>query len=172
LATLILCIEIFLFRIIDVSLGTIRTIIVVRGKSLLAAVVGFFEVLIWFLIAREALNNASGIWVAIAYTGGFATGTFCGSLITKRIIKDTIEIQVVTSGAEPEIVSKIRQAGYAVTVLDVKASEYGGSKYLLIMEVNSRLLTEVKKLIKDLDPHAFIVLHDTKKVYDGFMKRK
>ncbi len=172
MATLILCIEIFFCRIIDVSLGTLRTIIVVKGRSALAALVGFFEVFIWFLIAREALRNATGIWVAFAYAGGFAAGTFCGSLISKRFIRDVVELQVVTSGAEPEIVSKIRRAGYAVTVLDVKASEFGGDKYLLIMEIDAKLLHEVKALLKELDPNAFIVVHETKKVYDGFIKRK
>ncbi len=172
MSTLLLCLEIFFFRIADVSLGTIRTITVVRGKSLLAALIGFFEVLIWFLIAREALNKAEGVWVAFAYAGGFAAGTFCGSLLTKRLIRDTVEMQIVTSGDNPEIVAKIRAAGYAVTVLDVKASEYGGDKYLLIMEIDGKLLPDAKELIKSLDPRAFIVVHETKNVYNGFMKRK
>jgi Uncharacterized protein conserved in bacteria len=121
-----------------------RTIIVVRGKSSLAALVGFFEVFIWFLIAREALNHATGIWVAFAYAGGFSAGTFCGSLLTKRFIKDMVEIQIVTSGVDPEIVTKIRAAGYGVTVLDVKGSEYGCNKHLLIMDIDSKLLPGVK----------------------------
>jgi uncharacterized protein YebE (UPF0316 family) len=149
-----------------------RTIIVVKGKSWIAAIVGFFEVFIWFLVAREALSNATGIWVAIAYAGGFASGTYIGSLLIKRFIKDMVEMQIVTSGDDPEIVSKIRSAGYAVTVLDVKGSEYGGDKFLLIMEIDGKLLPEARSLIMSLDPRAFIVVHETKKVYNGFMKRK
>ena len=52
-----LCIKIFCCRIIDVSMGTIRTINVVKGKTLIGAVIGFFEVLIWFLIVKDALNT-------------------------------------------------------------------------------------------------------------------
>ena len=51
------CLKIFLARIVDVSLGTIRTVLVVKGKSITPAVVAFFEVLIWFIVAREALNT-------------------------------------------------------------------------------------------------------------------
>ena len=54
---LFLCIKIFLVRIIDVSLGTARTIIMVKGKSLVASLIGFVEVFVWFVIAREALNT-------------------------------------------------------------------------------------------------------------------
>jgi uncharacterized protein YebE (UPF0316 family) len=149
-----------------------RTIIVVKGKSWIAAIVGFFEVFIWFLVAREALSNATGIWVAVAYAGGFASGTYIGGLLVKRFIKDMVEMQIVTSGDDPEIVSKIRSAGFAVTVLDVKGSEYGGDKFLLIMDIEGALLPEARKLVKSLDPSAFIVVHETKKVYNGFIKRK
>ena len=65
--TLFLCFKIFFVRIIDVSLGTARTIIMVRGKGLIASIIGFFEVFVWFLIVREALNTTeSGLFIAIS----------------------------------------------------------------------------------------------------------
>ncbi len=45
----VLPVLIFLARITDVSLGTVRLIFVSRGYKLLAPLVGFFEVLIWIL---------------------------------------------------------------------------------------------------------------------------
>ena len=54
---IILCIEIFLARIIDVSLGTIRTIIVVKGKNLIGSILGFIEVAVWFLVVEQALST-------------------------------------------------------------------------------------------------------------------
>ena len=62
----ILVLKIFFVRIIDVSLGTARTIIMIKGKSFMASVIGFVEVFIWFMIVREALNTTeSGIIIAI-----------------------------------------------------------------------------------------------------------
>ena len=82
---LILCLKIFFVRIFDVSLGTARTIIMVRGKGFLASIIGFVEVLVWFLIVREALNtNVESIWIAISYSLGFATGTYIGSLLSNH----------------------------------------------------------------------------------------
>ena len=76
-----LCIKVFLARIVDVSLGTFRTIITVKGKALYASIIGFFEVLIWFLVVKEALNtNETGILIGISYALGFAAGTYIGSV--------------------------------------------------------------------------------------------
>ena len=53
----ILCVKIFFVRILDVSLGTVRMIITVKGNKLVASLIGFFEILVWFLIVKEALNT-------------------------------------------------------------------------------------------------------------------
>ena len=55
----LLCIEIFFARIIDVSLGTIRTVIVVKGKNLIGSILGFFEVTVWFLVVEQALTTSN-----------------------------------------------------------------------------------------------------------------
>ena len=94
----ILCIKIFLVRIIDVSLGTLRTIITVKGRNMLASMVGFVEVFVWFIIAREALNtDVDSIWIAISYSLGFATGTYIGGYLSDRFISGNLGVQVVTS---------------------------------------------------------------------------
>ena len=84
---LFLCIEIFLARIIDVSLGTIRTIIVVKGRNLIGSILGFIEVAVWFLVVEQALSNGnSNIFIVLSYALGFATGTYIGGIISKRFI--------------------------------------------------------------------------------------
>ena len=74
---LFLCVEIFLARIIDVSLGTIRTIIVVKGKNLIGSILGFIEVAVWFLVVEQALTTDDfNLFIVISYSLGFATGTY------------------------------------------------------------------------------------------------
>lgn len=168
---LILCIKIFLVRIIDVSLGTFRTIITVKGKSLTASVVGFFEVLIWFLIAREALNNAgSSIWIAIAYSLGFATGTYVGSFISGRYIKGTLSVQAVIDKGNIKLIDDLRKNGYAVSVVDVKGKDEKKEKVMLFLEVNNNKIDKLQKIIKDSDEKAFVVVNETKYVQNGYFK--
>ena len=85
---LLLCIEIFLARIIDVSLGTIRTVIVVKGKNLVGSILGFFEVTVWFLVVEQALTTSnSNIFIVLSYALGFATGTYIGGIISTKLVK-------------------------------------------------------------------------------------
>ena len=105
---LILCIKIFFVRIIDVSLGTFRTIITVKGKALYASLIGFIEVFVWFLIVREALNtDIESMWIAISYSLGFATGTYIGAILSDHFIEGNLHIQIITS--KYKLVNSIRK---------------------------------------------------------------
>lgn len=166
---LLLCIKIFCVRILDVSLGTIRTIITVKGKNFLASSVGFFEMLVWFVIAREALSNdATSLWIAVAYSLGFATGTYIGGVLSERFIKGTFSVQIVTSRANDELIDKLRQNGYGVSVIDVKGKNE--EKYLLFAEINKKELSNLKDIVKKIDNNAFIVVNEPRGVYNGYFK--
>lgn len=173
MGTAMLCAEIFFCRILDVSLGTLRTILTVREKSAFAAFVGFFEVFIWFIIVRQALTNSdNSLVVAISYAAGYSAGTYIGGLIAKKYIKANLVIHVVTTRKNPAIINSIQDAGFAVTVINANSSEYSGEKFMFISEIVGRRLPEYKKLIYSLDPYAFIMVQETKHVYNGFIKKK
>lgn len=167
---LMLCIKIFCVRILDVSLGTVRMIVTVKGNKVVASLIGFIEVLIWFLIVKEALNtDETSIFVALSYAGGYATGTFIGGILSEKFISGTLSVQVILSNADHIIVDKIRDAGYAVSVVNVKGKEEN-EKYMLFIEIDKRKINNLKYLIKSLDSKAFVVVNETKMVENGFFK--
>ena len=168
---LFLCVKIFFIRILDVSLGTVRTIVTIKGKTALASIIGFVEVFVWFVIVKEALNTPeTSIFVAIAYAGGYAAGTAIGSVISDKFIEGNLTIQTILSNNNDDTVNSIRKAGYAVSVIDVKGRDEGQPKYLLFMEINKKRLSHLKKVIKELDDKAFIVVNETKMVHNGYFK--
>ena len=165
----VLCITIFCVRICDVSLDTLRMLFIIKGKKVIAASVGFVEVLIWFLIVREALNtDITSLWVAISYAGGFATGTVFGGILSDKFISGNLTVQVILSDRNDEIVTFIRKAGYAVSVIDVRGQDEERPKYMLLMEINKKRINSLKKLIRSLDDKAFIVVNETKMVLNGY----
>ncbi len=165
---LLLCIKIFFVRILDVSMGTLRTVITVKGKALYASLVGFFEVFIWFLIVKEALNtDETSIWIAVAYSLGFATGTYIGGILSKKLITGNLSVQVITS--KEEMIDKLRQEGFGVTVIDVKGKDLETSKCMLLIQINKKNITHLEKTIKAIDSSAFIIVSETKYVENGFM---
>ncbi len=168
---LILCLKIFFVRIIDVSLGTVRTIITVKGRRVVASMVGFVEVFVWFLIVREALNTDEvSIWIAVSYSLGFATGTYIGSILSDIFISGTLGVQVVTSDSDDNIINILRKNGYALTVLPVEGMNDDNSKYMLFIEIDKKRFNDLKRLIKSLDKKAFIVVNETKFVQNGYFK--
>ena len=170
---MLLCIEVFLCRILDVTFGTMRMVLTVKEKTSLAAVVGFCEVFIWFLMVRRALASAdNGVLVALAYAGGYATGTYIGGMISRRFFKSNIVIEVVTTDKNDELIHALREAGFAVTAINVNPSEYAGEKYMLFSEILSNRLEEYKQLIYSIDPSAFIMVQETKHYYNGFIRKK
>ncbi len=165
---LLLCIKIFFVRILDVSMGTLRTVITVKGKSLYASIVGFFEVFIWFLIVKEALNTTeTSIWIAVAYSLGFATGTYIGGILSKKLITGNLSVQVITS--KNEMIEHLRNDGFGVTVVDVKGKDTDTNKCMLLIQINKKSINHLEKRIKEIDNSAFIIVSETKYVQNGFI---
>ena len=148
-------------------MGTFRTIVTVKGKSLYASIIGFFEVLIWFIIVKEALNtDETSIWVAISYSLGFATGTFIGSILSNKFISGNLTVQVITTSIG-SVANNLRKQGYAVTVIDVKGKDEV-EKDMLFIEINKKSFSHLQQLVKKMDKNAFIVVNETKYVHNGF----
>lgn len=164
---LFLCLKIFFVRIIDVSLGTICTILTVRNKKFLASFLGFIEIFIWFVIVKEALNtDSTSIFIAISYALGFATGTYIGSFLSEKYIKGDITVQVITK-RENSMVDELRKIGYAVSVIDIKGQDLENEKYMLFLELDKNHFNKVRAIIKKNDPNAFVVVNETKAVFNG-----
>jgi len=167
----LLCLKIFCARIMDVTLGTLRTTFTVRGKTLNAGIIAFFEVFIWFSIVREALNtDTSSIWIAVSYAAGYATGTIIGITISNKFVNSLISVEVISSKATPQNIQKIRDDGYGVSVVNTTDNLGEDNKNILFVTLNSRNLKEFKKLIYSIDSKAFIVVNESKIVLNGFVK--
>ena len=167
MTTFFMCIKIFCARLIDVSLGTFRTINTVRGRDLVAALIGLVEITVWFLIVKEALNtDNNSVWIVIAYALGFSVGTYMGGKISKRFIKSNLEVQVILSSRDNNIVNKIREEGYGVTAIEVTGTK--SEKYMLYIQIRNQSLEHLKDIIRKLDKKAFIVVNETKYVENGY----
>jgi len=170
MGTFILCIEIFFARILDVSLGTIRTLFNVKGKSLIAAIIGFIEILVWYLVVKEVLvTDNANFFVVISYCLGFATGTYVGGMLSKKFMRGNLTVQVITN---KNIAEELRDNDFAVSVLDVKGKNEDESRYMLFIEIENKDLYNLQKLIKKLDKNAFIVVNESKMVLNGYIRNR
>ena len=168
----ILCLMVCGCRIIDMTLGTIRTIISVKGKPYIAAIIGFTEALLWFLIVREALNfEAQGYetyLIAISYALGFGLGTFCGGFITSKFIKTKINVQIISTTKNDELVKALSDGGFGATILVAKGASKQEERYMLLIQTDNKQLKIIKSIINQFDPQAFISISDTKATQNGY----
>lgn len=164
-------IKIFFARIIDVSLGSIRTILMVKGKSKSASIIAFLEVFVWFLVAKEALNTPyDSLLIPIFYAGGYACGTLIGVYLSNHFVSEVIGLQVITKNDNTKLVKKIRDSGYGVSIVALKKAYEGYKKEMLIIAINKKSLKKLIKLIKEYDYNAFIIINETKNVENGLIK--
>ena len=129
---ILLCLKIFLARIIDVSLGTVRTYFIVKGKRTIAAIIAFVEIFIWFYAAREALNTEiTSIFIVISYAAGYATGTYLGTIINEMFISGFVSIQVISDVIKAKEISDIKKNNFGISV--IKTID---NKNMLFIETN------------------------------------
>lgn len=163
-----LCVKIFFVRIVDVSLGTFVTILTVKNKRLYATILGFIDVIIWFLVVKEALNTEiKSIWIAISYALGYAIGTFIGTTLSNKVIDGKVSVQVILN--DKHDITPIRNAGYAATKVNCTGIN-DSPKTMLFIETNKKNLNNIKDIINKIDKNAFMVINETKYVVNGFFK--
>ncbi len=172
----ILCLIVCLGRVVDVALGTTRTVFTVRGKSYIAAIIGFVEAMLWFLIVREALSfQAKGMetyLIATAYALGYSLGTLCGGLITSKFIKTKINVQVISSSKNEQLKKALFDAGFGVTVLIASGATKQEERYMLLIETDNKKLKMLKAIIAENDSNAFVSISDTKATQNGYFGNK
>ena len=165
----LLCIKIFFARILDVSLGTIRTIMTVKSKHIGAGIIGFLEVFVWFVIVQEALNTPDmNLLIAVFYSLGFAAGTIIGGYITNYFIKTPISLQIITTNRK--MADFLYDNGFGVSQIKVNGKE--GIRDMLILETTDRYYKELMNLIRKHDENAFVVVDEKKHTHNGFFTRK
>jgi uncharacterized protein YebE (UPF0316 family) len=165
---LVLPLFIFCARICDVSIGTIRIIMIARSRRAIAALLGFFEVIIWLIAVSQVLSHLNHIISYIAYGAGFAAGNFIGISIENRLALGMQAIQIITDENLKALSMLLRQEGFGVTNLAAKGQK-GQMDFIHIVTSRKRT-NEVLALAKEFDPQAFISVTDLRSSYSGFIR--
>ena len=164
--------DLFIFsaRICDVSLSTMRMLMVMRGQRLYAAFIGFFEVIVYIVALNKIFSNLDNPLNLIFYAAGFATGTMVGSIIEEKLAVGTLTVQVITMRAPLELTEKLRQDGYGVTVIEGQGRE--GIRYILQIILQRKRVQQLRKIVDEWDECAFWTIFDARSTRGGIFTRK
>ncbi|MGD8399871.1 MAG: DUF2179 domain-containing protein [Bacillota bacterium] len=161
---IVLPLLIFMARICDVTIGTIRIIFVARGRKICAMLLGFCEVLIWLVAIGQIMKNLNNFVCYIAYAGGFALGNFIGSTLKEKLAMGIV-IQIITCHDGEQLIIGLKQAGYGVT--SVSAQGAFGPVSIVYTVIHRSDLNKVVAIIDCFNPKAFYSVADVRSVKAG-----
>jgi uncharacterized protein YebE (UPF0316 family) len=153
-------------RICDVSIGTMRTILIVQGKKYLAGVSGFFEVLIWVFAIRFIFQHLDNFANLFGYALGFGLGNILGITIEQKIGFGFIQLNIISKHFTDKIADTLRKSKYGVTILPAEGGMGGVSVIVVIL--SKKYQKKVIKLIENVDKEAFITVQHSLP-YRGFI---
>jgi uncharacterized protein YebE (UPF0316 family) len=151
---------IFFARIFDVSIGTIRIIVVGRGMRAIASLLGFFEIMIWLLAISQVLSNLAGLENYLAYAAGFAAGTFVGMTIERRFALGHSIIRIIVPEESASLADRLIEHGHRITRLEARGAK--GPVEIIFSIIKSKTLKSVLDIVKKFKPDAFYSVEDVR----------
>lgn len=159
---------IFFARVCDVSLGTIRIIFISRGLKL-AALISFIEMLIWLLAIRVILTDMANIGYYLAFAGGFASGTYVGMYVERKLSLGVVIIRVVTKKDASNLIQALKELQFGITTIK---GDGEGPVTILFSVIQRHDLPKFVSTIKIHNPNAFYSIEDIRSVSEGIFPQK
>ncbi len=157
---------IFLSRIADQSIGTMRLIFVSKGYRHIGPVLGFFEVIIWLLAVTQVLKHLSNPMSYIAYGAGFAMGNYVGIRLEEKISIGTVLIRIIPKKDTTELVKHLREIGFGVTTMAAEGAL--GPVQIIFTIIKRKSIPRAIEIINQYSPNAFYTIEEVKAVKEGY----
>lgn len=163
---IVLPLIVFFSRVMDVSMSTIRIMLIVNERKLQASLLSFFEMFVWLIAVTQVLQNLNNWITYVAFAGGFASGTYLGMLIEKKLSIGIVLIRAVTVQKDgSELTAFLRSHKFRITSLDAEGNY--GKVNIIYTVVNRSEMKLVIDTIKKFNPNAFYTVENIRYVSDS-----
>ena len=170
-AWVILPLLIFLARVCDVTMETVRIVFISKGIRVLAAVIAFFEIVIWLLAVEVVMKDLANIANFLAYALGFAMGTYVGLVFEEKLSLGMVILRIVTADdSRDAIVSALQEENHGVTCIEAEGSR--GSVTMILSLVNRSEISFITDRIDRINPRAFFSIEDVRYVNEGVFRSR
>lgn len=160
---------IFLARVVNMALDTLRVFMVVRNRRAIAWVMGFAQTLIFVLVFTYVIQDLDNVLNLIAYAGGYATGNVVGMWIEARMAVGHSNIRIMSPSRGSALAERLREEGFAVTELSGRGKD--GMVSVLLLSVTRRSINHVQQIAQEVDENAFITAEELRPMQRGFWGR-
>lgn len=158
---------IFCLRVVDVSLDTLRVLLLVRNARWLVPIIAFFQVSIWVIAISAVVQNLYSPLYLVGYAGGFATGNFVGMLLEERLALGLATVRTMVKRGGAQLATALRDDGFAVTEMDGRGRD--GPVEVLYSVISRRKVAPYISVVEHVAPDSFLVVDEPRAVRRGFM---
>jgi uncharacterized protein YebE (UPF0316 family) len=156
-------------KIIEVTIGTMRVILITKGYRKPGTILAVFEILLWVFIASRVIMGITEFPMkGIIYSFGFAIGIYFGSMLENRVAVGKVLIHVIASKESADSITKVlRNSGHGVTSLDAHGKD--SDRTVLMIFANRKNKQTIIDLIESLDIKALIVANEVNILQGGYV---
>jgi uncharacterized protein YebE (UPF0316 family) len=156
---------IFVARMFDVTLATLRNIFISKGFRHIVPFIGFVEVLIWLVAINKTMKNLNNVACYLAWAGGFSMGTYVGMRIEEKIALGLQVIRIITNQDCEDLIEALREANHGVTVVPAEGAK--GPVKMIFTIMKRKNVAPVVELIRYHNPTAFYSVEDIRHSSQG-----
>lgn len=152
---------IFFLRLLDQTLGTLRTLYVNKGKPTFGAALGFVESAIWVVAISQVIRDLSDPFLVVGYALGFASGTIVGSYIESTIAIGDVVIRIFSPQDEDSqrLAKTLRDEGFGVTIISGEGME--GQVSIAWCVAPRKKAKRILSIVSSINPDAFVTTEST-----------
>ena len=151
---------IFLSRIADVSIGTVRMIFVNKGHKNLAPILGFFEILVWVIAMGKLMENMNSFWLYIVYALGFSAGTYLGMFMDEKFSIGKVMIRLVVRRNDKKLLENLKNSGYPITIANGESGKEKKKVSIILSVVDRKKVKKFLEVVNKTNPQAFYSIED------------
>ncbi|MBQ7364567.1 MAG: DUF2179 domain-containing protein [Clostridia bacterium] len=169
ISPLLVCLLVMCAKIIEITIQSLKTCMMVKGQRLKAAGLGFIECTIWGLVISTLISTlGDNLLLLVFYCVGYATGLFLGSTIENKIALGTSNLELIADYESTEkICAYLLENDRGFTVFEGHGSK---NKMNMIFIVLPR--KETPKALKEIraccDNKVFVVASEVSKYAGGY----
>jgi uncharacterized protein YebE (UPF0316 family) len=159
---------IFILRVVNNAVGTIRLVVLTRDSRMLAFVLGFLESIIFAVTLGPVVTNLGDTINLIAYALGFSVGGWVGQIIEARFVSSFVTVNIISTEKGHDIALALRGGGFGVT--ETVGEGTGGFVAVLRSVVSRQQVPKVLRSVNDVDVGAFVTVEEARAVHRGWIR--
>ncbi|MCD4671122.1 MAG: DUF5698 domain-containing protein [Anaerolineaceae bacterium] len=161
---------IFLLRMINISMDTVRLLFMIQGRKFIVWILGFIQSILFVVAIGSVLSRLDNVWFLLAYAGGYSTGAFVGMWVEERLALGHLQVTIISTSLGTSIAEHLRSEGFAVTEIPARGKD--GMVSILHCDVMRKDLHLIETVTMEADPKAFITTENVRPLRAGFWRNK